>query len=79
MCFCFLATRINEEVTIQEVMEYGYLELKYIIEWAKKVPGMHTFKFFDDTTCTVFILMTDTTCTVFILMKLCYYRVNLFV
>ncbi|XP_052265099.1 retinoic acid receptor RXR-alpha-B-like isoform X1 [Dreissena polymorpha] len=29
---------MGKEVSIQELMEYGYLELRYIIEWAKKVP-----------------------------------------
>lgn len=28
-----------ENVTVSELMHYGYLELRYIIEWAKKVPG----------------------------------------
>ncbi|RUS78843.1 hypothetical protein EGW08_013385 [Elysia chlorotica] len=28
-----------EAVSVNELMQYGYLELRYIIDWAKKVPG----------------------------------------
>ena len=27
-------------MTIEDLMQYGYVELRYIIEWARKVPGM---------------------------------------
>ncbi len=26
-------------MTIEDLMQYGYIELRYIIEWARKVPG----------------------------------------
>ena len=29
------------EITIEDLMQYGYVELRYIIEWAWKVPGMY--------------------------------------
>lgn len=32
-----------EELNIEEVMQFGYLELRYIIEWAKKVPYFRDF------------------------------------
>ncbi|KAK3779314.1 hypothetical protein RRG08_031605 [Elysia crispata] len=28
-----------ETISVNELMQYGYLELRYIIDWAKKVPG----------------------------------------
>ena len=28
-----------EGISVNELMQYGYLELRYIIDWAKKVPG----------------------------------------
>jgi len=28
-----------DNISVNELMHYGYLELRYIIEWAKKVPG----------------------------------------
>ncbi|KAH9504510.1 hypothetical protein Btru_062999 [Bulinus truncatus] len=36
-----------ENVTVSELMHYGYLELRYIIEWAKKVPGFADLVFSD--------------------------------
>ncbi|KAK0069285.1 retinoic acid receptor RXR-alpha-B [Biomphalaria pfeifferi] len=36
-----------ENVTVSELMHYGYLELRYIIEWAKKVPGFAELDFSD--------------------------------
>ncbi|KAL5020303.1 hypothetical protein ScPMuIL_003195 [Solemya velum] len=30
-----------QDLGVNEVMQYGYAELKYIIDWAKKVPGFH--------------------------------------
>ncbi|XP_052804894.1 retinoic acid receptor RXR-alpha-B-like [Mya arenaria] len=33
----------GKEISVQELMEYGYMELKYIIEWAKKVPDFRLF------------------------------------
>lgn len=32
----------NDGLSVNELMQYGYLELRYIIEWAKKVPGFAT-------------------------------------
>lgn len=29
----------GEEMDINDLMQYGYLELRYIIDWARKVPG----------------------------------------
>jgi len=40
MCICLcLEHNIGKDISIQELMDYGYQELRYIIEWAKKVPG----------------------------------------
>lgn len=35
--------RPASEISINELMQFGYSELKYIIEWAKKVPGFRQF------------------------------------
>lgn len=32
-----------EELNIEEVMQFGYIELRFIIEWAKKVPYFRDF------------------------------------
>lgn len=36
-----------ENISVSELMHYGYLELRYIIEWAKKVPGFADLEFPD--------------------------------
>ncbi|XP_060606508.1 retinoic acid receptor RXR-alpha-B-like [Ruditapes philippinarum] len=35
--------RSASEISIEELMQFGYSELKYIIEWAKKVPNFRLF------------------------------------
>uniref|UniRef100_A0A0B7AS85 Nuclear receptor domain-containing protein n=1 Tax=Arion vulgaris TaxID=1028688 RepID=A0A0B7AS85_9EUPU len=37
----------QEAISVNELMHYGYLELRYIIEWAKKVPGFADLDFSD--------------------------------
>ncbi|XP_059179695.1 retinoic acid receptor RXR-alpha-B-like [Physella acuta] len=37
----------SENISVSELMHYGYLELRYIIEWAKKVPGFADLDFSD--------------------------------
>ena len=29
----------SDKMDINDLMQYGYLELRYIIDWARKVPG----------------------------------------
>ncbi|XP_005100202.2 retinoic acid receptor RXR-alpha-B [Aplysia californica] len=36
-----------EKISINELMQYGYLELRYIIDWAKKVPGFSELEMAD--------------------------------
>ncbi|CAL1535243.1 unnamed protein product [Lymnaea stagnalis] len=42
-----LQTFLIENISVSELMHYGYLELRYIIEWAKKVPGFADLEFPD--------------------------------
>lgn len=35
--------RTASEMSMEELMQFGYTELKYIIEWAKKVPNFRVF------------------------------------
>ena len=41
ICVFFLAlSEVDKEtMTVNDLMQYGYVELKLIIEWARKVPG----------------------------------------
>ncbi|BFZ25602.1 hypothetical protein BsWGS_28641 [Bradybaena similaris] len=41
------STDRNEAISVNDLMHYGYLELRYIIEWAKKVPGFADLDFSD--------------------------------
>ena len=31
----------SEYIDINQIMQHGYAELKFIIDWAKKVPGIY--------------------------------------
>lgn len=37
--FFFIGNICLQSMGINQLMQYGYAELKYIIDWAKKVPG----------------------------------------
>ncbi|CAH1796409.1 unnamed protein product [Owenia fusiformis] len=39
-------TDVNQ-LTVNELMQYGYMELRFIIQWAKKVPGFQGLKTVD--------------------------------
>ncbi len=39
MFVCAVPQDKMETISVNDLMNYGYLELRYIIEWAKKVPG----------------------------------------
>ena len=39
--YLFFSTGTSyEEMSLDDVMQFGYMELRYVIEWAKKVPCM---------------------------------------
>ncbi|ESO93837.1 hypothetical protein LOTGIDRAFT_104793 [Lottia gigantea] len=49
ICY-YIIENFGGNIGVNDLMQYGYLELKFIIEWAKKVPGFQEMSM-DDQMC----------------------------